>query len=410
MMHKPIAFVIPWYGESLLGGAERACRELAEHLYQRGIPVEILTTCARDFYFWENFYEEGIYEVHGIKVRRFEVDPRDQFCFDRINLKILRGEPLTVDEARSFTEEMINSQNLYHYIAEHRDKYWFIFTPYLFGTTYWGSWITPENSFIIPCLHEENYLNLIGYRKALERVRRLILYAEPEKQLAERILDLKREPLVLGLGIDLRKDFDGSRFRKKFSLNEDFIFCPGRKLPEKNTPLLLEYFKKYKDRHSTPLKLVLSGGGQVVIPESLQGEVLDLGFLSETDKYDAFAAAAFTCQPSIHESFSYVIMESWVCKTPVLVHAQCAVTSDHCRRSQGGLFFKNYLEFEECVHFFLNYPEKRQRMGENGQAYVAKNFQWDQVIERFIKILISGEVEGSVGVEKKESSTTYLRG
>jgi len=51
---KKIAFVIPWYGPDIPGGAERACKNLAENLSLRGVDVEILTTCARDFYSWEN--------------------------------------------------------------------------------------------------------------------------------------------------------------------------------------------------------------------------------------------------------------------------------------------------------------------------------------------------------------------
>jgi glycosyltransferase involved in cell wall biosynthesis len=407
---KPIAFIISWYGENLIGGAERACRELAEHLHRRGIAVEVLTTCSRDFYQWDNFYPEGIYEVNGITVRRFEVDPRDQLNFDRANLKILQGDSLTIDEVRNFFEEMITSRGLYAFIARNRDKYWFVFTPYLFGTTYWGCWITPENSFIIPCLHKENYLNLIGYHKILESVRQLILYTEPEKELAWQALDLKKEPAVLGLGVEMRTDFDGNRFREKFSLNENFIFCPGRKLPEKNTPLLIEYFRQYKARHRNSLKLIFSGSGSITIPDSLQKDVLDLGFLSEEDKYDAFAAALLTCQPSIHESFSYVIMESWVCKTPVLVHEQCAVTSNHCRQSQGGIYFNAYREFEACVNLFLDHPDLRQRIGENGHQYVAENFQWDRIVERLIAIIHSSEASNPV--EKPDTTVvgTHLRG
>ena len=40
------------------------------------------------------------------------------------------------------------------------------------------------------------------------------------------------------------------------------------------------------------------------------------------------------------ESFSIVIMESWLCGTPILVNAHCPVTVEHCQNSQGGLFFK----------------------------------------------------------------------
>ena len=55
------------------------------------------------------------------------------------------------------------------------------------------------------------------------------------------------------------------------------------------------------------------------------------------------AAASLLCQPSHNESFSLVIMESWLCGRPVLVSSQCAVTKDFAKRSNGGLYFKDYL-------------------------------------------------------------------
>lgn len=42
-----IAFVIPWYGEDMKGGAEMELREVSVHLAKAGIDVEILTTCAK---------------------------------------------------------------------------------------------------------------------------------------------------------------------------------------------------------------------------------------------------------------------------------------------------------------------------------------------------------------------------
>ena len=44
------------------------------------------------------------------------------------------------------------------------------------------------------------------------------------------------------------------------------------------------------------------------------------------------AAASLLCQPSHNESFSLVIMESWLCGRPVLVSSQCAVTKDFAKR------------------------------------------------------------------------------
>ena len=46
---QKIGFVIPWYGENIPGGAEMELREVATHLKEAGMEVEILTTCVKDF-------------------------------------------------------------------------------------------------------------------------------------------------------------------------------------------------------------------------------------------------------------------------------------------------------------------------------------------------------------------------
>ena len=129
--------------------------------------------------------------------------------------------------------------------------------------------------------------------------------------------------------------------------------------------------------------LVLIGGGDIAIPESVKDDVYDLGFVSKQDKYNAMAAAALLCQPSHNESFSLVIMESWLCGRPVLVSSQCAVTKDFAKRSNGGLYFKDYFEFEGCVQYILQNPEAAAELGANGGAFVRENFEWDVIVEKY---------------------------
>jgi ABC-type dipeptide/oligopeptide/nickel transport system ATPase component len=111
--------------------------------------------------------------------------------------------------------------------------------------------------------------------------------------------------------------------------------------------------------------------------------VVDLGFVPAGDKLDAYAAAALLCQPSVHESFSIVLLESWRAGTPVLVHSHCAVTVDHCRRSNGGLYFSNEDEFAATLDFMLNRPALAQKMGRQGREYVLANFSWDVIVEKY---------------------------
>jgi len=122
-------------------------------------------------------------------------------------------------------------------------------------------------------------------------------------------------------------------------------------------------------------------------PPQLAGGHLDLGFVSRQDKYDAYGGAELFCQPSVMESFSIVIMESWLCGTPVLVNAHCPVTVEHCQNSQGGLFFKDYLEFEGCLLEMKNHPEMTRDLARNGREYVLSHFHWDLISERYIQLI-----------------------
>jgi glycosyltransferase involved in cell wall biosynthesis len=379
-----LAFVIPWYGD-IPGGAENECKRTVENLSHRGVNVEVLTTCVKEFLSdWNtDYYKEGIYVVNGVVVRRFKVRKRNTNLFDRINYKLMHNQRITQAEEQLFIHEMINSDNLYTYITDHGHEYdYFIFIPYMFGTTYYGANIHPEKSFLIPCLHDESYVYMSIYKEMFENVAGIIFLSEPEKKLANKLFNLNIKQVVLG-GIDTDIAFNSKRFREKYSITNEFMLYAGRRELGKNVPLLIDYFCRYKENNDSGLKLILIGSGAVNIPGKYKTEIIDLGFIPKQDKYDAYGAATILCQPSVNESFSIVIMESWLCGTPVLVHADCAVTKDHCIQSNGGLYFSNYEEFEECINFYLDNPELSNKMAENGRIYVKDNYNWDKIVDRY---------------------------
>jgi len=112
-----------------------------------------------------------------------------------------------------------------------------------------------------------------------------------------------------------------------------------------------------------------------------------LGFVPEPDKLGAFAAATLFCQPSIHESFSIVLMEAWGQGKAALVNARCDVTREHCQQSQGGLYFNGYQEFEAALDLLLSDEGLRRRLGERGRRYVERNYTWEQVADRFLEAI-----------------------
>jgi glycosyltransferase involved in cell wall biosynthesis len=98
---------------------------------------------------------------------------------------------------------------------------------------------------------------------------------------------------------------------------------------------------------------------------------------------DVFAAATALVQPSSMESFSFVIMESWLVGVPVLVHGDCAVTRYHVLRSNGGLYYTNFEEFVDVLDWLLAHPAECAQMGNLGCAYVRREYNWEVVIDRF---------------------------
>ena len=388
---KKIWFVTPWYGENISGGAEAALRDITGHLFAAGMEVEILSTCVKEFHSnWNcNYYRPGkTFESGGIPVLRFKVRKRNVHAFDEVNLKLMNGDmPLTAKEEETFVREMINSPDLYQYIREHKDEYAaFVFIPYMFGTTYYGVQECYEKAVMIPCFHEESYVYLKNFHDVFSRVAGMMFNAKPEEELTRRIFDVDHmKAVTMGLGVDTELTYDAARFREKYHINDPFILYAGRKDVGKNIYTLLDYYHEYLFRRNTNLKLVLLGGGDITIPRALKEHVIDLGFVPIQDKYDAYAAAELLCQPSKHESFSYVIMESWLCERPVLVHKDCNVTQNFAAASNGGLFFEDYFEFEGAVDYIMERPAEARIMALQGKKYVKENFAWDVMIEKYKK-------------------------
>ena len=401
---KKIGFVIPWYGEDIPGGAEMELRQVTDRLHKAGVELEILSTCIKDAGSdWsKNFHKEGTETAsNGVVVRRFRVGERNAAAFDAVNGKLMKGMRITPREEDIFLTEMAECSALYSYMKEHSDEYsLFVFIPYLLCTTYNGTKLFPEKSVLIPCFHDEAYAYISRYREVFPKAAGMIFNARPEAELAERLYGFSQsgtKTIVMGIGMDTDIKPDADAFRRKFGIDSPFIIYAGRKDKGKNVHTLVQYFAEYLKRRDTDLKLVLIGGGSIELPDELvkQKRIIDLGFVDKQDKYNGQAAAEYLCQPSKNESFSLVIMESWLCGRPVLVHSGCPVTRNFVSESDGGLYFGDYFEFEGCTDWFLANREKAALMGRNGDSYVRSNFAWDVIVEKYKKFFaeVTGEKE-----------------
>jgi glycosyltransferase involved in cell wall biosynthesis len=379
---------VPRYGQDVVGGAETLVRGLAEHLAASGSAVEVLTTCARDHLSWKNVLPAGATREAGVVVRRFPVGPRDTRRHAWLQMRILRGSRLRPREEARWAEESVGSTELFDHLARRGAEYDLVcFAPYLFGTTLRGVPLVPGRAVLIPCLHDEPFAHLGIVRDTFQACRGFIFNSPPEAALAEKLYGIGDRPAgVVGLGFDPAPPADPAALRRRHGLEGPLLVYLGRKETGKNVPLLIEYALRYRAGRRSDLTLVLAGDGPVTAPPGTLG-VRDLGYLDAAQKAAAYAAATVVCQPSVNESFSIVLMESWLAGTPVLVHARCPVTTHHVFRAGGGLAFDDFYEFAEALDLLLEDDARRRRLGSQGRAYVESVYGWPAVTARLREAL-----------------------
>lgn len=382
------AFIVPRYGEQVIGGAEDLARRTAEELTRRGHRVSVLTTRALDHRTWKNHFPGGTTVLNGVEVTRFPAHTRlGDPALDRVTRSISSGERVSEGEQKTWLEGVVGSDELYRYLRRSaRDYSHLIFLPYLFGTTYFGSAILPERSYIIPCLHDEPYAHQSLIETMLRSVKGLIFNSPAERRLASRLLGVEDPGPVVGMGIRPH-DCDPHAFYDRIPLRGDFLLYAGRREDGKNTPLLTDYFHRFATANPGAASLALIGVGDVEVPPDSSHLIFDLGAVSEREKWDSYAAARVFCQPSVNESLSIVLLEAWLAGTPALVHRDCEVTAEHLRASGGGLAFGDYPEFAEALGILLRDREQAERLGEAGRRYVEEEYNWDSVISRLLDAL-----------------------
>jgi len=88
---------------------------------------------------------------------------------------------------------------------------------------------------------------------------------------------------------------------------------------------------------------------------------------------------------SENESFSIVIMEAWLLGVPAVVSARCAVTKNHVRRCNGGLYVETSDEFVRALKYLEDHDAVRDTLAANGQEYLSREFSFDAVLARYLR-------------------------
>ena len=435
-----IGFVVQRYGAEIIGGSEYHCRLIAEHLSRRPEhDIEVLTTCAREYTTWENAYPEGADRVRGVTVRRFpNAKTRDLDSFNEYSDWIFNNPHSRADEWNWLEQQGPWCPSLIDYLERQHGSYdALIFFTYLYAPTVLGLKVAPRRSILVPTAHDEPAIKLGIYQDVFSLPRGIAFNTAAERGFLRQQFAIGAQVQeVVGCGVDLpphlgppedptvstqsAEDVDlqsdaeaavaadqpdagngvssvdngrGAIFRRRHRLYDPFALYGGRIDAGKGCEELIEYFSSYADEQGDAT-LALMGVKLMPIPE--EPFIRFAGLLPEIERLEALEAATVVVVPSPYESLSLLALEAFAVGTPILANARSDVLTDHCQRSNAGLYYGNREEFVECLKVLMQDSALRAGMGLNGRAYVRDHYSWGVILEKYERMMVkvAGRREG----------------
>jgi glycosyltransferase involved in cell wall biosynthesis len=381
-----LCFVIQRFGAEVTGGAETHCRWLARRL-AKSHEVEIVTTCAIEYASWANHYPPGAAEVDGLRVTRFPVRrPRSVRNFAFYCDVVFRDRFTRDDELRWIEENGPLSPDLVAGVQRLDRVDLFLFYSYRYYTAFHGLPPVASRAVLVPTAEDDQAIRLPVFRDFFHLPSGL-LYLTPEEQaLVEEVGGKPEVPsAVIGSGLEITPGWESVDVRARFSLPPRYLLYLGRVDWGKGVDRLLEYYRSLADAWPELPPLVLAGKAMMEIPA--HAKIRHLGEVTEAEKFGLIGASDLLLLPSFFESLSIAVLEAWALGKPVLVNGECRVLEGQCQRSNGGLYYRQYAEFVPALRLLVERPGLREAMGRSGQAYVAREYGWDLVEQRTLRLL-----------------------
>jgi glycosyltransferase involved in cell wall biosynthesis len=381
-----VAIVVQRYGQGINGGAELHARYVAEHL-ARHVEVEVLTTCASDYVTWRNELSPGTEKVNGISVRRFRVKhERDPVVFGNRSDRVFLQRHSLGDELDWLDAEGPSSPALVDYVAKHAAGYdYCLFFSYRYYHAFYGARAAGSRAILVPTAERDATIGLSIFQPLFRSVRAVMYNSPEERAMIHAVSGNQNVPgVVVGIGSDVPSNPQPARFRQKYKIRGPFAVYVGRIDENKGCKELFEFFQGYLKDPEGKLSLVLIGNSLLAVPD--HPRIHHLGFLDDTDKFDAMAAADLLIMPSYYESLSMVALEAWALGRPVLANGQCDVLKGQCLRSNAGLYYETYGEFVGALEAIEQNRWLAGTLGRNGRQFFREQYDWPVIEQKYLEI------------------------
>jgi glycosyltransferase involved in cell wall biosynthesis len=380
-----LACVVHRFGADIAGGSEGHCRLVAEHLAARH-EVTIVTTCAKDHITWRNHYAAGESRVGPLRLLRFPVARERQLGrFMDLSDLVFADRATASDEEQWFRENGPDAPALIDHLRRHGAEYErVLFWSYRYADTYFGLPLVADRAVLVPTAEEDPLIRAEALTQFFSLPRGL-LFLTPEEETLVRARARGRMPTaVIGCGLDPAPGPADLSALADVRLHDPFVLYLGRIDPNKGCAVLLRQFARYVET-GRQVQLVMAGPASMPIPDHPM--VRPLGFVGDELREALLTRAKALVMPSPFESLSMVLLEAWNRRLPALVNARCKVLRGQVERANGGLYYGNAVEFGAALDYLLDHPDESRQLGEQGLAYVEREYRWPTVMEKIEAVL-----------------------
>ena len=182
---------------------------------------------------------------------------------------------------------------------------------------------------------------------------------------------------VLPLGMDMRpfaRSSENASFRSRHQLPATgrLILFLSRIHPKKGLELLFEAFAQLRKRVPETF-LVIAGDGDAPYLAELKAlaERLDLsahlhwiGFLHDTERIEALAAADLFCLPSLSENFGIALLEAMASGLPCVSSPEVALAREPAAAGAVKVVPRDVTAWTEAMHRLLTDPAQARELGQ----------------------------------------------
>lgn len=387
-----VAFVIHRFSRDIAGGSEKLALKFAES-NASSWDITVLTTTSKDYLKWDNYYPVGEdSSFYDLKVIRFPVErERDFDAFSQTSWERgVTNYSLSKEEERKYFEDQgPYVPKLKDYVEDHRDDFdCFIFFTYLYYTTAVVIQSVLDKSYLFPTAHDEPpFYFMRTFSPIFKGLKGIFYLSDAELNHIASTYKIPSRVKKIHIRIPLQSysalnNEDVYHCEEKFSplIGRDYFLFVGRATIAKNILDLIHCFVEMKKKYPEDRSLLVFAGSMEVDWKQHR-DILNFGYVSEIEKQWLLTSSRVVINPSLQESLSIIIFESWLAGTPVLVNGRCPATRDLCGKAKGGLYYHSLSMFQTLLKWFLDHPHRGRYLGKLGHKYVSSHYLNDSALK-----------------------------